>query len=178
MIAERKLPNLSRCDSGAEENGDDVHHGAGDPAENEAVHEKAEVDGFEAAEESRVFAGVTELGEFDVGHDLRAAPITREEKDGEHAGEALIPPQPVTGDALRRDKTGDEKRRVGGKGGGDHGGAGKPPRDVAAGDEKFGGGTAGAAAAIDAGEKIDEEIADDDNPIGGCKGHEPLSVVL
>jgi len=178
VAAESELPNFPGRDGGAEEDGDNVHHGAGNPAENETIHQETEVDGFEATKESGWFAGVTELGEFDVGHDFRATPITREEKYGEHAGEALIPPKPISGDALRGDETRNEERRIGGEGGGDHRSAGKPPGDVAARDEKLRGVTAGAAAVIDADQKIDEEIADDDNPVGGCKGHEPLSVVL
>ncbi len=172
------MPNFSRCDRGTEKDSDDVHHGARNPAEDEAVHEEPEIDGFETAEESGWLAGVTELGEFDVGHDFGAAPVTSEEKDGQHAGEALIPPKPISGDALRGDEAGDEERRVGGERRGDHGSTGEPPGDITAGDEELRGITAGAAAVIDANQKIDEEIADDDNPIGGCKGHEPLSVVL
>src|SRR5262249_17451745 len=119
-------------------------------AKDEAVHEQTEIDGFEAAKKSCRLAGVAELGEFDVGHDFRATPITREEKDGEHTRKALIPPKPVACDPLRRDEPGNEQRSIGGECGRDHRGACKPPGNVAARDEELSGVAARALAIIDA----------------------------
>ena len=165
VAAEREFDNFAFRDGGAEEDGDDVNHRARDPAEDEAVHEQAEVDGFEAAEEGSGLAGVAKLGELDVGHYFGATPIAREEKDREHAGEALVPPEPVAGDALRGDEASDEKRRVGSECGGDHGRSGEPPGNIAAGDEEFGGVAGSAAAVVDADHEIDQQVADDDGPV-------------
>jgi len=65
----------------------------------------------------RLACRVNGAREFDVGHDFPARrQIAREEKDGEHAGEALIPPKAIfSGDALRGNEAGDEQRRVGGE---------------------------------------------------------------
>lgn len=178
MIADRDFPNFALRDRIAKKDGDDVNHRAGDPADDETVHQKPEINGFESAEECRRLAGVAKLCQFDVGHDFGTTPIASEEKDSEHPGEALVPPEPVAGDALRGDQASDEQGSIRSKSGGDHGSAGEPPRNIAAGDEKLGCIAARTAAIVDADQKIDEEIADNDDPIGGSKGHGPLFWLL
>jgi len=158
-------------DGVAEKDGSDADHGFDDPAEDEAVHEGAEVDGAEAAEEGGGFALVAELDEFDVGEDFGAAPVAREEEDGHHAAETLRPPEPVSGDTVAGDEASDEERRVGGESGGDHGSAGEPPGNVAAGDEEFFGAAGRAAAVVEADEEIEEQVGGDDDPIGGGEDH-------
>ena len=121
----------------AEDQLQDLDHREVDPAEDDAVDGDAEIERAEAAQEGGGFAGVADLGEFDIGHDAGAAPQAGVEEDGEHAAGDEVPPQPVAGDAAHRDHAGDGERRVGGEGGGDHGSAGQPPGDVAAGEEEF-----------------------------------------
>jgi hypothetical protein len=60
-------------------------HAEAHPTHDDDVGDQAEVGGAEAAEKRGGFAGVAQLGQLDVGHNLGAAPETSEEKDGEHA---------------------------------------------------------------------------------------------
>jgi hypothetical protein len=158
-------------DGGAEQNRGDADHGLDDPAENEAVHQGAEINGAKAAEECGGFACVAEFDKFDIGENFGTAPVTSEEEDGHHAAEALRPPQPVAGDAVFGDEAGDEKWSISGESGGDHGGAGEPPGDVSAGDEKFFGAAGGAAAVVQADQEIEQQVGGDDNPVGGGERH-------
>ena len=171
VAAEADAQDAALRDGVAEKNCGDADHGFDDPAEDEAVHEGAEVDGAETAEEGRGFALVAELDEFDVGEDFGAAPVAREEEDGHHPAEALRPPEPVARDAVAGDEAGDEEWRVGRESGSHHGCAGEPPGDVAAGDEKFFGAAGGTAAIVEADEKIEEQVSGDDDPIGGGEDH-------
>ena len=145
---------------GAERGADDIDHRFGDPAEDHAVHQQAEVDGAETAEEGGGISGVAHFGELDVGHQAGAAPEAREEKDGHHSGGKEGPPDPVAGDSLGVDEAGDEQRRIGGEGGGDHGSAGEPPGSGASGDEIIFGALSGAAAEIEAEQKSYYEVTD------------------
>ena len=171
VAAETDAENAALRDGVTEKDGRDADHSFDDPAENEAVHERAEIDGAEAAEEGGGFALIAELDEFDVGKNFGAAPVAREEKDGHHAAEALRPPEPVAGDAVARDESGDEQRSVGGESGGDHGGAREPPGNVAAGDEKFFGTAGGPAPVVKRDEEIEEQVGGDYDPISGGKDH-------
>ena len=112
-----------------------IDHGFGDPAEDQAVHQQAEIDGAKAAKEGGGLSVVTHFGELHVGHQTGAAPQTREEKHRHHAGEKKRPPEPVPCDALCVDEAGDEQRRIGGKRSGNHRGAGQPPGNAASGNE-------------------------------------------
>ncbi len=58
----------------AEHQFQDFDHRQVDPSENDAVDGDAEVERAEAAQERGGLAGVADFGEFDVGHDARAAP--------------------------------------------------------------------------------------------------------
>ena len=171
VAAERELEDAALGDGVAEENGGDADHGFDDPAEDEAVHQRAEIESAKTAEECGGLALVTKLDKFNVGEDFGAAPIAREEKNGHHATEALRPPEPVTGNAVFCDEAGDEERRVGGESCGDHGSAGEPPGNVAAGDEKFLGAAGGAAAIVKTDEQIEEQVGGDDDPVDGGKDH-------
>ena len=171
VAAEADGEDAALGDGVAKEDGRDADHGFDDPAEDETVHEGAEVDGAEAAEEGGGFALVAELHEFDVGEDFGAAPVAGEEEDGHHAAETLRPPEPVAGDAVASDEAGDEKRRVGGESGGDHRCASEPPGNVAAGDEKFLGAAGGAASVVKTDQEIEKQVGGDDDPIGGGEGH-------
>src|SRR4029077_7219597 len=171
MAAERELEHTAFCDGVAEKDGGDADHGFDDPAENEAVHQGAEIDGAKAAKKGGRFSLVAELDKFHVGEDFGAATITREEEDGHHAAEALRPPEPVAGNAVACDEAGDEERSVGGEGCGHHGRAGEPPGDIAPGDEEFFGAARGAAAVVKTDKEIEEQVGGDDDPIGGGKDH-------
>ena len=171
--AERGDPSAYREQQrgATESDSDNAGHGLGDPSEDDAVHEQAEVDGAEAAQEGGRFAAITDLGKLYVGEQSAAPPETGEEEDGHHAGEQRSPPEPVSADALGVDQAGDDQRRVGGKGGGDHRGSGQPPVHAAAGDKvvihTFGGALAEAEAEQDG----DCEISEDGQPIEKREGH-------
>src|SRR5581483_4919023 len=79
---------------------DDADHCTRDPAENEAVHEQAEIDRFESAQEGCWIAAVSNLAELDVGENFRTTPIAGEEEHGQHAADTEPPPDPVAGDSL------------------------------------------------------------------------------
>ena len=165
------LEHATGGDGVAQQNSGDADHGFDDPAEDEAVHQRAEIDGAKAAEESGGLAFVAELDKFDVGENFGAAPIARKEKNRHHAAQALRPPQPVPGDAIFGDEAGDEERRVGGESGGDHGSTGEPPGNIAAGDEKFFGAAGRAAAVIQTDQEIQEQVSRDYDPVGSGERH-------
>ena len=162
-IAERagkcaeEAPGLHR---GAERGADDVDHGLGDPAEDQAVHQQTEIDGAKSAQKRGGLSGVAHFGELHVGHQAGATPQAREEKDRHHSGRQKRPPDPVAGDSLGVDEAGDEQRRIGGESGGDHGSAGEPPGNGASGDKIIFGAFSGAAAEIEAEEKSYYEVTD------------------
>ena len=52
---------------------DDGGHGLGDPAEDDAVHQQAEIDGAKAAQKRCGLAGVADLGELHVGEQSASA---------------------------------------------------------------------------------------------------------
>src|SRR5208282_2246415 len=89
VAGEADAQDTALGDGIAKEDSGDANHRFDDPAENEAVHEGAEIDGAETAEEGGGLALVAKLDEFDVGEDFGAAPVAREEKDGHHAAKAL-----------------------------------------------------------------------------------------
>ena len=144
---------------------DDVDHGLGDPAENEAVHQKAEIDGAKASEESGGLTVIAELGKLHVGDQAGAAPESREKKNGHHSGGKKAPPEPIPCYTLGVDETADGERRVRGKSGGDHGGASEPPTDLAAGNEIIAGAFAGFLAEIETEYEGDDEVASDGDPV-------------
>src|SRR5438874_9373894 len=106
MTADGELQDAAGGDHGTEQDGDDVGHGVGDPAEDEAVHQQSEIKRLEATQEGSRLAAITNLGQLDVGEDFGAAPVAGEEKNGEHAAKAHAPPDPVAGDALGGDDAG------------------------------------------------------------------------
>ncbi len=150
---------------------DDRGHRLGDPAEDDAVHQQAEIDRAKAAEERRRLAGIADLGELHIGEQSGAPPQPREEEDRHHSREKEAPPQPVARNALRVNEAGDDQRRVGGEGGGDHRGARQPPVHVASGDKVVVNALAGAAAKPQAEDEGDGEIADDGRPVEEGEGH-------
>ena len=149
----------------------DLDHRQVDPSEDDAVDGDAEVEGAEAAQEGGGFAGIADLGEFDVGHDAGAAPQAGVEEDGEHAAGDEIPPQPVARDAAHRHHAGDGQRSVGGEGGGHHRRAGQPPGDVAAGEEELIDVLAGAGLVVEADGEVEEEVERDYQPVDGRELH-------
>ena len=114
-------------DHGAKQHRNDAHHGIGDPAQDQAIHNQAEIDGFESAEECGWPAGIPDFSQLHIGQDFSAPPVAREEEHGEHSAEAGTPPDPVTGDALSGHHASDEQWSISGKGGGHHRGACQPP---------------------------------------------------
>jgi len=98
VASESELHNASLCNRRAKQDGDDVDHGLGDPPQDEAVHEQAEIDGFESAQKGGGLAAIANLDKLHVGEDLRTAPVPREEEHRQHTADAQAPPDPVAGD--------------------------------------------------------------------------------
>ena len=149
----------------AECEGEDLDHGEVDPAHDDGVDGEREIERAEAAQEGGGAAGVTELGEFDIGEDLGASPERSEEEDGEHAGESEAPPEPVAGDALLVDEAGDDEGGVCAEGGGHHGCAGQPPGNAAAGEEELTDVARRAPHVIEADGEVEGKVERDDKPV-------------
>ena len=163
---EEEDANPQRVDFGdPQTDGHDAGHGLGDPAEDQTVHQQAEVKGAKTAQESRGLARVAHLRELYVGEQARAPPQAGEKKHRHHARGQKAPPQPVAGDPEFVDQTGDEQGGIGGEGGGHHGGARQPPGDGASGDKVIVDAFARAAAKIEAQDQGDGQIADDGRPV-------------
>ena len=166
MLAEdSEIEYATLRDRRAQQHRDDAHHGLGDPSEDEAVHEQAEVDGLESPKKCSRTSAIADFDELHVGQDCRAPPVAGEEEDRHHAADAERPPDPVSGDSLLGNHAANKQRRVRGKGRGHHGGPGQPPRDISAGHEEFFGVPAGSPAIVDADGEIHQQIADDDDPV-------------
>src|ERR1700686_1964841 len=110
---------------------DDAHHCARHPSEDEAVHEKSEIDRLKTAKKSRWFSAVTDFAELHVGQNLSPPPIAREEENRQHAADAEAPPDPVPGDSLSRDHAAHKQWRIRRERGRNHRGTGQPPRHIA-----------------------------------------------
>src|SRR5215813_10342192 len=94
------LKNCAFRDQRTENYGDNVDHRSCNPAEDETVHEKSQIDCFESSEKSSRLAAVADLAELYVGQDFCAPPITRKEKHSQHAANAKPPPDPIARDAV------------------------------------------------------------------------------
>src|SRR5580704_15527795 len=108
-IAQRVLKNVSAdghlqhptlSNHGSEQNRDNADHGLRHPSQDEAVHEKAEINSFESAQKRRWFSPVAKLDQLDVGQHLSPAPIACEEENRHHSADAGAPPDPIARDAL------------------------------------------------------------------------------
>ena len=88
----------------AEHRPDDAGHGLGHPAQDQAVHQQAEIDGAKSAQECRGLSGVAHFRELHVGEQARTPPQARKQEHGHHSRRQKTPPQPVPGDALRVDE--------------------------------------------------------------------------
>ena len=51
IVESGELQNIALRDGRAQQHRDNVHHGQRDPSQDDAVHEKAQVNGFESAQE-------------------------------------------------------------------------------------------------------------------------------
>ena len=102
------------------QHGDNADHRFCNPSQDEAVHEQAEVDGFEAAKKCGRFAAVTNLHKLHVGNNLGPAPIPRKKEHCQHAAYAESPPDPVPGDSLLRYDAANKQRCVGSERGRHH----------------------------------------------------------
>ncbi len=130
MTADGHFQHPALCDGIAKQHCGDADHCFDHPAENQAIHQAAQIQRTKTAQKSGWLAAVPQLHELYVRQDFRAAPITREEKHGHHPGKALRPPQPVPRDSILRDQPCDEQWRVRRKRGGHHRRARQPPRHI------------------------------------------------
>ena len=137
---------------------EDLLHGEVDPADDQAVHEDAEVQCPEATQKSGRLACITQLDELRIGNDFRAPPQAGKEEDGHHAVEKKAPPEPVAGNSLSRHQACDRQRSVGGKGRGHHGRTRQPPGDLPAGNKKVARAGACLLAIVEPNQQIDREI--------------------
>ena len=145
--------------------GDDGCHRLGHPAEDQAIHQQAEVERAKAAQKCRGFAGVADFRELHIGEQSGTSPETGKQKHRHHAGEQEAPPDPVAGHSLGIHQSGDDQRRIGGKCRGDHRGPGEPPGNVAPGDEVVVHAAPGARAEVKTKKERDGQIRDDRRPV-------------
>ena len=143
----------------------DAGHRLGHPAQDQTVHQQAEIDGAEAAQKRGRLSGITHLGKLHIGQQSGAAPQAGKQKHRHHARQQKRPPQPVPGNALGIDQAGDHQRRVGGKRGRHHRRARQPPGDVAPGHKVIVHALARARAEIESQHQSDAEIQDDCRPV-------------
>ena len=149
----------------AQRDGDDAGHRFRHPAENQAVHEQAKVDGAKAAQKGGRLAGVAHLRELHIGQQSRAPPQTGEEKNRHHARRQEAPPEPVSGDSLPINEPGYNQGSVGGEGCGHHRRPRQPPGDAASGDEVIVHALAGTPAKVQAEDQGDGKISGNRRPI-------------
>src|SRR5262249_46938943 len=146
--------------------------------QDQAVHDQPEIHSLETAQKSRRASAVAYLGEFNVREHFRPPPVTCEEENREQAAEAGAPPDPIAGDALRRNHPAHEQRRVSGERGGHHRRAGQPPGYVSTGDKELSRVSARTAAIVKADHQIDQQVSDDHQPISSIEGHVASSATL
>src|SRR5271170_880154 len=180
-IAQRVLKNVSAdghlqhpalSNHGAEQNRDDADHGLRHPSQNEAIHEKAEIDSLESAQKRRWLSPVAKFDQLDVGQYFSPPPIAREEENRHHAADAGTPPDPISRDALPGNQPTNQQGRVGGKSGGHHRSPSQPPGNIAARDEKLFRVPASPAAVVKTNQQIDQQVPNNDDPVRRSKGHE------
>src|SRR5882757_4853267 len=85
MPADGYLQHAALRNSVAKQYCGDADHGLDDPAENQTIHQGAQIKSAKTAQESGGLAAVTQLHKLHVGEDFRAPPITREEKNRHHS---------------------------------------------------------------------------------------------
>ena len=151
--------------------GHDSGHRFGDPPENQAVHQQAEIQRAKPTQKCRGLPGIAHFRELHVSEKTRTPPQSREKKDGHHAGGQKAPPKPIAGNAISVDESGDHQRRVRGKRRRNHRGSRKPPRNVAPRNKIIFRALPRAASEIQAENQCDEQIARDGSPIGSGKCH-------
>jgi hypothetical protein len=172
MSSERDLKHAAARDGGSKQDCNDIDHGLGDPAEDEAVHEQPQVDGLESAQKCRGFAAVANLNKLHIGQNFGAPPITGEKEYRQHAAHTQSPPYPVPGDALSRYQAADQQRGIRGERSRNHRGSGQPPGNVPPGNEEFFGIAAGATPVVDADQQIDQQVTRNHHPVNRGKRHE------
>jgi len=175
VTADTDRQNATLRDSVTEQHGGDADHGFDDPAQNQAIHQRAQIQRAKTTQKRRGLATIAQLDKLHVRQNLRSPPISREEKHSHHAGEAQRPPQPVPGDSVLRHQPSHQQRSIRGERRGHHGSSGQPPGNIAAGNKEFLSAAGGAAAIIQADEEIEEKIDSDDDPVCGSEGHDGWS---
>src|SRR5712672_1495877 len=158
-------------DSIAKQYSGDADHGFDDPAENQTIHQGAQIKSAKAAQESGGLAAVTQLHKLHVREDFRAPPITREEKNSHHSRKTLRPPQPIARNSILGNKPGDQQWRVCRKRSGYHGRAGQPPGYVSPRNKELLGAPRRAPAVVQADQQVQRQIDCDDNPISCGERH-------
>ena len=171
VTAERELQDLALRNERPKQNSDNADHGIRNPAQDQAIHRQAKIDGLESAKKSRWLTAIANLSEFHVRQDLRAPPVTGKEENSQHAAQAGGPPYPVAGDSLRCNHAAHKQRSVSGKSCGHHGRAGQPPGDVAPGDKKFFSVAARATAVINANRQVDQQVTANHDPVNPGQWH-------
>ena len=145
--------------------GDDAGHCLGHPAENQAIHQQAQVQCAKAPQKSRGLAGIADFGELHVRQQPRPPPQAREEKHRHHAGGKEAPPKPVARNPLPVDESRDHQRRVRSERRRHHARSRQPPRHAAAGNKIIFRALPGTPAEVKSQKKRDEEVAADGQPV-------------
>ena len=74
------LQEMPLANGDAQRGAHDVDHRLGHPAEDQAVHQHAQIDGAKPAQKRGGLAGIAHLRELHVGHQARAPPQAREQE--------------------------------------------------------------------------------------------------
>ena len=148
---------------------DDVDHGLGDPTQNQAIHQQAQIHRAESSQERRRLAGITKLSELHVGDQAGAPPEPREQEHGHHSRRQEAPPKPVARDSLGVNQSGYRERRVRGKRRSYHRRTRQPPTDFAARNEIIFRALSGFPAEIEPQNQRDDQIRCDRCPIECCE---------
>ena len=165
------LQEMPLADGGAQRGADDVDHRLRHPAEDQAVHQHAEVDGAKSAQKCGGLAGIAHLRELHVGHQARAPPQARERENRHHSGGQERPPDPVSGDSLRVNQARDQQRSVRRERGGHHRSARQPPGNGAPGNKIIFGTSAGGAAKIQSQQESNQQVSNNRGPIQQSECH-------
>ena len=111
-------------------------HSSKHPTENNAVHKGSEHRCLNGPQDRRLRAAITQFSYFYIGHHTRVTPLTGEENRHRNSGNNFAPPEPVTGDTVLGNPTGDRQRCIGCKRGRNNRSAQKPPAHISTGNEK------------------------------------------
>jgi hypothetical protein len=153
-----------------DQHAEDLHHGEGDPAHDDAVEDDTFPDATECSEDARRRSGIAELHQLHVGDHPGTPPETREEERHEQVRRRKVPHHPHAADAVVGHEARDDQRGVGREHGCDNRCARNPPGQVAGGEKVLRDVPPGAMSKDQAHPEGEGDVRGDDEPVED--GHE------